>query len=62
MGCPTDLTDIINDIIDELGIPDTYRDEALREGHFANFEYRDIKAALRYWWEQKNQVFEVDVI
>jgi hypothetical protein len=48
---PCDLGDIVDDIITELGIPDLHKEAARREGHLAFFEGRDIKEALRYWWE-----------
>lgn len=47
----TDLSDIIEDIIKELGVPDSLKDQARREGHFAFTENRDIEAAIRYLCE-----------
>lgn len=46
-----DLSDIIDDIISELNIPDQFRDDALREGHTAFYENRDVRTAISYWWE-----------
>lgn len=43
-----DLSEIIDDICDELGIP--HSEQAQREGHIAFTENRDIKQALIYWY------------
>lgn len=51
MERPTDLSDIIDDIITELNIPDQHKEDAAQEGHLAFLENRDIKAAIRYWWD-----------
>lgn len=51
METPTDLQDIIDDIILELDIPEYFHEDASQEGHLAFYEKRDIKEAIRYWHE-----------
>jgi len=54
MEQPFDLEDICIDIANELGIPKPQQDAAVQEGFFAYRENRDIKEAMRYWWETSN--------
>ena len=51
MEAPCDLTDIIDETISALNIPEHLKEDAHREGHLAFCESRDIEAALRYWFE-----------
>ena len=51
---PFDLEDICLDIAEELGIPEPQRDAAVQEGFFAYRQNRDLKEAIRYWWEATN--------
>lgn len=51
MEIPCDLTDIIDEIISELNIPEHLKEDARREGQFAFCENRDIEAAIHYWLE-----------
>lgn len=47
------ITDIIEEAVKDLQIPDVYKDEAEKEGYLAHLEGRDIAEALRYWYEKE---------
>lgn len=49
------ITDIIEEAVKDLQIPDIFKDEAEKEGYLAHLEGRDIVEALRYWWEKESQ-------
>ena len=47
------ITDIIEETVKDLQIPDFYKDEAEKEGYLAYLEGRQIKEAIRYWAESE---------